>query len=183
MQLWQIIAIGVVVAIVVIAALWIYERNRSRRLRERFGPEYDRRVSTFGRRRAEADLSRSEKRVEKLRTRSLSASDRARFLEEWRLCQARFVDDPVGAVEDADGILLNIMRARGYSADDPYDRITDISAAYPDHAGAYREATDIFVRHRRGDASTEDLRRAFVNYRHLFDDILGGRDEELRRVA
>ncbi|PYS36110.1 MAG: hypothetical protein DMG14_25435, partial [Acidobacteria bacterium] len=64
-----------------------------------------------------------------------------------------------------------------------YDRLTDVCAAYPDQSSAYREANDIVVRHRRGDASTEDLRKAFVHFRALFDEILGGHDEELKRTA
>jgi hypothetical protein len=104
-------------------------------------------------------------------------------MDEWRLCQARFVDDPAGAVTEADRILTEIMRSRGYTVDNSYDRLADICAAYPNTAPAYREANDILTRNRRHDASTEELRKAFVNFKSLFDDILGGQDEELRRVA
>jgi len=183
MQVWQIIAIGVAVAIVAALAWWSYQRSRTQHLRERFGPEYDRRVSLLGQTRAESELARSEARVRKMKIQPLSSTARGQFLQEWRLCQARFVDDPSGSVNDADRILTDIMRTRGYAVDDPYDRITDISSAYPDHASNYREANDIIVRHRRGESSTEDLRRAFVHFRSLFDQILGGQDEELRRVS
>jgi hypothetical protein len=185
MQLWQIIAIGVAIVIVVAAVAWVvYQRNRTRHLRERFGPEYDRRISALGnRRRAESELAKSELRVEQVKVRPLSASDRMRFMEEWRLCQARFVDDPTGAVNEADQIVTNIMRTRGYAVDDPYDRVADVCAAYPDHATAFRDANEIVVRHHRGNASTEDLRRAFVNFRALFDEMLGGQDEELKRAS
>src|SRR5438067_1438504 len=126
MQLWQIIAIGVAIIVAAGVGLWIYQRNRTRHLRERFGPEYDRRVAQLGSLRAESELAHSEAKVEKLKVRPLSASDRARFLEEWRLCQARFVDDPPGAVDEADRIVSDIMRTRGYAVDDPYDRVADI---------------------------------------------------------
>ena len=185
MQTWQVIAIGV--AIIVIAAAvawWLYERNRTKHLRDRFGPEYDRRITELGsRRRAESELTQSEARAEKLKARPLNATDRTRFLEEWRLCQARFVDDPAGAVDDADRIVTVIMQTRGYTADDPYNRVVDVSAAYPNHASAFREANDIVVRHHRGNASTEDLRKAFVNFRDLFDEMLRGGDEELKRAS
>jgi hypothetical protein len=184
MQVWQIVAICISIAILAVVGWWVYERNRTRHLRERFGSEYDRRVSDLGdRRRAESELTRSEQRVRKLKTRPLALSDRTRFLDEWRLCQARFVDDPGGAVEDADRIVMDIMRARGYAVDDPYDRIADVCAAYPHHALNYREGCDIMILHRRGESSTESLRKAFVNFRSLFDEILGGQDEELKRVA
>jgi len=184
MQVWQIVAICVGIAILAVVGWWIYERNRTRYLRERFGSEYDRRVTQVGnRRRAESELARSEARVRKLQVRPLSASDRTQFLDKWRLCQARFVDDPAGAVEEADHIVSDIMRVRGYAVDDPYDRVTDVCAAYPHHASAYREASDIVIQHRRGESSTEGLRRAFVNFRSLFDEILGGQDEERKRAA
>jgi hypothetical protein len=185
MQVWEMIAIGVAILVVVAIVGWIvYERNRSKHLRDRFGPEYDRRIAERGdRRRAEAELASSEKRAEELRVRPLSPSDRTRFLAEWRLVQSRFVDDPAGAVDDADRIVTEIMRTRGYSVDDPYDRVADVSAAYPSQASAYREANDIVTRHRRGNASTEDLRTAFVRFRSLFDEMLGGQDEELKRAS
>src|SRR5262245_14232650 len=110
MQTWQIIAICVAILVVVGAAVWfIYERNRTRRLRQRFGPEYDRRITAVGsRRQAESELARSEARADKVKIRPLNASDRATFMEDWRLCQARFVDDPGGAVNDADEIVTSI---------------------------------------------------------------------------
>ncbi len=183
MQLWQTIAIGVAIVIVAAAAWYVYQRNRTRHLQERFGPEYDRRISALGnRRRAESELAKSEARVAK-NVRGLSPSERSRFMDEWRLCQARFVDDPTGAVNQADQIVTTIMRTRGYAVDDPYDRVADVCAAYPNHAVGFREANEIVVRHHRGEASTEDLRRAFVNFRALFDEMLGGQDEELKRAS
>jgi hypothetical protein len=184
MQTWQMVAIGVAI-LVVAAAVWlVYQRNRTQRLRERFGPEYDRRIAELGSRgKAEAELARSEARVEKLKARPLSMSDRTRLLSEWRLCQARFVDDPAGAVNDADRIVSDVMHARGFAVDDPYQRVTDVCAAYPDHAPAYREANDVMVEHRRGHSSTEDLRKAFISFRSLFDEMIGGHDEELKRAS
>ena len=184
MQVWEIVAIAVAIILVAAVGWWIYQRNRSRHLRERFGPEYDRKVAEVGdRRRAESDLARSEARVQKVKVRPLSASDRTKFLEEWRLCQARFVDDPSGAVNDADRIVLEIMRTRGYAVDDPYDRVTDVCAAYPDQAADYREANEIVIRHHRGNASTEDLRKAFVHFRSLFDAMLVGHEDEVKRAS
>jgi hypothetical protein len=184
MQSWQMVAIGV--AIIVIAAglaWWTYERNRTKHLRERFGLEYDRRIADLGnRRQVESELLRSEARVQKLKIQPLNASDRARFIEEWRLCQARFVDDPTGAVHDADRIVTDIMRTRGYAVDNPVDRVTDVCAAYPNQASAYREANEIVNRQERNDASTEDLRNAFVNIRSLFDEMLESHDE-LKRAS
>jgi hypothetical protein len=184
MQVWQLVAISVAILVLAGVGWWLYERNRTQHLRSRFGSEYDRRVATIGdRRRAESELALSEQRVKKLTVRPLSASDRIRFQDEWRMCQARFVDDPSGAVDDADRILNDIMRVRGLSVDNPDDRMVDVVAAYPHQASAFRDSHDILIRHHRGIATTEDLRKAFVNYRSLFDDMLGGQDEELRRAS
>jgi hypothetical protein len=184
MQPWEIVS--VIVAVVIVAALvWMYfARVRSRRLREHFGPEYDRAVAETGNRwRAESDLSRREQRVRDLNVRRLSVTDRAQFTEQWRLCQSRFVDDPVGALDDADRLVDSIMEARGYPIETERDRLANISAAYPRKTAVYREAREIAVRRSQGRVSTEDLRRAFVRYRELFDELLGGEHEEFKRAS
>jgi hypothetical protein len=186
LQTWQIAAIGVVgMAIILIAiALLISNYRRSRHLREHFGPEYNRTVAETGSRRAaESELAHREERIRNLDIRPLSVSDKQRLREQWVLCQTQFVDDPAGAVYAADGLLTDVLRARGYAADNPYDRFSDISTAYPRHATRYRFAEELVTRHRRGQGSTEDLRRAFVHYRALFDEILEGQDEEFKRAA
>jgi hypothetical protein len=185
LQTWQIAAI-VIAGIVILAgiAYWASGRRRTRHLRDHFGPEYNRTVAETGSRRAaESELARREDRVRNLDIRPLGAAEKQRFREEWLGIQAQFVDDPAGAIHSADGLLSEVLRARGYAADNPYDRISDISAAYPRHATRYRFAEDLVTRHRRGQGSTEDLRRAFVHYRALFDEILGGQDEELKRAS
>ena len=186
MQTLQIVAIAIVVIAVLAAIGWlVYTRKRSERLRDHFGTEYDRRVSELegDRRRAEAELTEREARVQELKHRPLSSSDRFRFIDEWRQCQARFVDDPAGAVDDADQLLSDIMHARGYSIDDRNDRLADLCTAYPDRASDFRETHALFIKNRSGNASTEELRKAFVHLRSLFDEMLGGHDEELKRAS
>jgi hypothetical protein len=184
MQPWS-ISIGVAaVVIAVVVGLLIYGRAHTQHLRERFGSEYDRRVAAVGNRwRAESELAYREARVEEMKNHLLNESDRAKFMEARRLCQSRFVDDPAGAVEDADRLVTEIMRAHGDAVNHNYDRITDVCAAYPERAADYRAANDILTEHRRGQASTEDLRKAFVHFRALFDDMLRGQDEDLQRAA
>jgi hypothetical protein len=186
MELSQIVAI-VIAAVVILGAIgwFIYTRKRSERLRSHFGPEYDRRVTELhgNRRRAEAELTGREARVQKLTLHPLSSADRAEFVEEWRTCQAQFVDDPAGAVDCADQLLSDIMHARGYTVDERSDRLADLCAAYPRRASDFRDANDVLMKYHRGAASTEDLRRAFVHFRSLFDDMLGGHDEELKRAS
>jgi len=185
MQNWQLVAIAVAGTLIVAGIVfWLYTQRRSRHLRDHFGPEYDRAVAETGsRRQAESELAHREQRVRKLKIRPLTVSDRQRFSEQWTLCQAQFVDDPAGAVDAADRLLTEVIRTCGYAADNPDDRMADISAAFPQHATRYRLADELLTRHRSGQGSTEDLRKAFVHYRALFEEILGGQDEKLKRVS
>jgi hypothetical protein len=181
----QIIGLIVLAAITVIAAAWYASRRkRTMHLREHFGTEYDRRVAEAGSRdKAEAELAESEARVRSVRRRPLSETERAEFLQDWKVSQALFVDDPAGALVDADRLLSDIMRARGYDVGDAMNRTTDICAAYPRNAMGFREASDIVIRQRRGNASTEELRKAFLNFRNLFEEILGGPNERIQRAS
>jgi hypothetical protein len=184
MEPWIIALIIASVVVVAVIAWVITDRNRSKHLKEQFGPEYNWAITEAGnRRQAEAELTKREIRARRIRERHLSPSDRERFLGQWKLCQAQFVDDPPGAVDRADQLLAEVMRTRGYSTENLHERMADIAAAYPHHAQAYREAGRIFDRHSSGDASTDELRTAFLHYRTIFDDLLGGYDEELRRVS
>jgi hypothetical protein len=185
MQDWQILTIIVAAAIILGLVGWlVYKQRRSHHLRRHFGSEYDRAVTELGsRNRAETELAKREQHVRRLDIRPLSVADRQKFAGQWMRCQTLFVDDPAGAVNESERILSEIMRARGYSADDPDERMADISAAYPQQATEYRRANEILDRHHRDEASTEDLREAFIHYRVLFDQILGGYDEELKRAS
>jgi len=173
MPIWAIIVIVAAVIVAAGAAWFFLERRRSGRLRRRFGPEYDRLVSEHRDRRAvERELARREERVEHLHIRSLPPQERERFLSAWKADQARFVDDPKGAVFDADALVTEVMRARGYPMADFDQRAADISVDHPAVVQNYRVARDIVAGYNRGEAGTEDLRRAMVCYRALFDDLL-----------
>jgi hypothetical protein len=184
MQTWQIVVIALAIVVVAIAAFLLLERQRSARLRRRFGPEYDRKLAETGNRReAELDLVRRERRLEQLHIQPLPAVDRDRFLGEWKATQSVFVDDPARAVDEADRLVNSIMMARGYTSYNATERMENISAAYPHMAASYREACDILADYRTGRTSTENLRRAMVNYREVFDELIGGGHEEYRRVS
>jgi len=179
MPVWEIIVIVGVIAAAVVAWMLI-RRNQSRHLRARFGPEYDRLISEQGsRERVEKELAAREKRISRLQIRSLERPERERFVAEWRADQARFVDDPAGAVTGADRLIADVMRARGYPVADFDQRVDDISVDHADFVQNYRNARQIADRHKRGEASTEDLRHAMVYYRALFDDLL--EFEEVKR--
>jgi hypothetical protein len=169
----------VAVAVVVLAAVgWlVWQRQRSEALREQYGPEYDRAVRQMGdQRRAESELLKRQERVEQLDIRPLSASQRSDYMDRWRTVQAKFVDDPKGAVSDADALVEQVMKARGYPVADFDQRAADLSVHHPRVVENYRAARDIAMRHRRGEATTEDLRQAMVYCRALFQDLLEDRE-------
>jgi len=179
-------ALWVLIAVVLIGAVaWItLSRVRSQRLRERFGPEYDRTVRTEGNlRKAEAALEARAKRVRSLHISPLSPADAARFDQTWRAVQARFVDDPHGAVTEADRLVGEVMAARGYPVGEFEQRVADISVDHPGVVMNYRAAREIAMAHADGKASTEDLRQAMVHYRALFRDLLETTSETVQDVT
>jgi hypothetical protein len=169
------VILGVIVAMVVLAAVgWlIVQRQRSARLRRRFGAEYDAAVSQFhSRAKAEAELLRRERRVAGLTIIPLSPADSARFSQAWIALQSRFVDNPKGVVAEADQLVRELMTKRGYPMGDFEARAGDISVDHPGVVSNYRAARLIADRDVKGDADTEELRKAVVHYRTLFEELL-----------
>jgi hypothetical protein len=111
--------------------------------------------------------------MEKIHIRPLPPDQRERFAEQWHDVQARFVDDPEGSIAQADTLVNEVMQARGYPMGDFESRAEDISVDHPHVVRYYRAAHAIATRRGRGEASTEDLRKAVVYYRDLFDELLG----------
>jgi hypothetical protein len=166
------IAVGVVVVAGI--AVWAYFRNRSQKLQQRFGPEYGRTVREMGGRiRAEEALEKREKRIERLQIRQLPAADQRRFAQEWREVQARFVDDPRLSLTEADNLVGELMKRRGYPMAEFEQRAADISVDHPLVVDNYRAAHTVALRHERGEANTEDMRQAMVHYRTLFEELMG----------
>jgi hypothetical protein len=163
----------VVIAVIVAAAIIISRRRKSEHLKQQFGPEYDRTLKMHGDpSKAETVLADREKRVGKFSLRPLTPADRDRYATEWSAVQRRFVDDPSTAVTQADKLVTNVMAARGYPMGDFEQRAADISVNYPTLVENYRSAREVTVLHAKGESSTEDLRRAMVYFRSLFDELL-----------
>ena len=174
MSTWVWIVIAIAAVIVVAAVAWSANNARRRKdLQERFGSEYDRTVADApSRREAESDLSEREKRRQELDVRPLEQSARDRYASEWQNTQAKFVDDPEGAVGDADRLIQQVMRDRGYPVEDFDQRANDLSVDHPEVISNYRAAHGISIANDRGNASTENLRTAMVHYRALFEELL-----------
>lgn len=170
----EVVVIIVVVIVIAAAVGWyVYRRERSRKLFARFGPEYDRAVEHYGNRaRAEDELLARQRRIEKMPLRRLSEEDRDRFSAEWQQTQSHFVDDPPQAIHEADRLVCEVMRTRGYPVSDFEHQAEDLSVDHPLLIRNYRSAHEIALRQEAGEATTEDLRQALVHYRDLFDELL-----------
>jgi hypothetical protein len=181
--MWLVIAAVVVLAIAAVA--WVYaQRQRRVRLRTHFGPEYDRAVRETGSPgKAEAVLAERSKRVRDLKIRLLSHEQAETFAREWKGIQGMFVDDPDGAVAAADRLVTEVMTARGYPVEDFETRAADLSVEHPRVVANYRVARALAARRSRGEAGTEELRQAVVNYRALFDDLLKTDEGAFRRAS
>ena len=168
------VVVVVIVAVAIVAIAFLTSRKRrSMRLRERFGPEYDRVLRQEGdARKAEGVLEFREKRREKFKIHPLSPTDKSSFTTRWNEVQARFVDDPKGATTVADSLVTDVMQTRGYPIGEFEQRAADISVDHPIVVENYRAAHQIAMRHSAGKASTEDLRQAMVHYRVLFQELL-----------
>jgi hypothetical protein len=163
-----------VIAVAVLASIALsrHARRRAAELRQRFGPEYDRTVEQYGSK-ADRVLAKRERRVNKISIRDLSEAERARFTSAFTGIQALFVDDPRAAVVQANELIKEVMRTRGYSPDDDFDqRVDDLSVDHPDVVQHYRAARALAVPGRDAELSTEDLRQAVVHYRVIFSDLL-----------
>ena len=180
------ILVAAAIALAALGAAWWYSRRQRReRLRSRFGPEYDRALRQTGApEKAAAELEKRVQRVEKFKIHPLSSEQADSFAREWKRVQAKFVDDPDGAVEEADRLVTEVMSARGYPLEDFDTRAADLSVDHPQVIENYRTARALALRRQRGEAGTEELRQAVVNYRALFDELLEtGRTRDVRRAS
>jgi hypothetical protein len=175
-MIWVVVA--VVVVVLVSIGVLVARQQRSRRLRDEFGPEYGRVVAERGDQRvAEKELADRRQRLGKFEIRGLDPAARERYLEQWAAAQRYFVDEPAGAVGQAHELVQRVMHDRGYPVDEDFEqRTADISVEHPVVVENYRAAHRISIRAQTGQASTEQLRQAMVHFRALFDDLLAPGD-------
>jgi hypothetical protein len=185
------VIIGIVVAILVLAAAAIVAAQELRRasLRRQFGPEYARLAKELGsERKAQTELIARQKRAAKLDIRPLTTEQRTRYTNAWTTVQEQFVDNPAESVKTASGLVERVMRDRGYPAGDSQQLIAALSVHHARKLEHYRRGEDIRTRSvatpAKGAAaagstasatrtvSTEELREAILSYRELFKDLL-----------
>jgi hypothetical protein len=171
---WILIAAVIVVAIpALIVILGIFNsRRKTQRLKQHYGREYERLLSETGSEKAaNRELTTRERKRGKLDIVPLTPAAHSDFTARWQEVQARFVDNPASAVGDADRLVTEVMRQRGYPVDDFDRRAADISVDHPEIVNNYRAAHGI-SESQRDDVSTEQQRKAFVHYRALFEKLL-----------
>jgi hypothetical protein len=173
METWEWIVLAVLVAaFLVLLGLLVSRRRRRAHLQERFGPEYHRAVSSSGRGDAESRLAAVEREHESIEIRSLPAATRERYLDEWRQAEARFVSDPRDAVRAAERVLARVLEERGYPAEgDTEDRAAHVAVDHPDVVDRYRHG-QAMLEEVDGEQSTESLRKAMVDFRVVFEELL-----------
>lgn len=171
---------AIAVILIVSGLVWFSSRRlRLARLRKQFGPEYDHTVQVMGdEQKAIFELEDRQRRVAELDIKPLSPEDRDHYLSEWRRIQGAFVDDPTRAVTDADRLIQEVMKARSYPVSDFEQQAAYLSVDHPQVVSNYRAAHEIAVRNAQEKADTEDLRRAMIYYRSLFQDLLETENEE-----
>jgi hypothetical protein len=149
------------------------KRQRSKKYTAKYGSEYDRTVKSTGNHtKAQKEMDDRQTHVDTLNIRSLSLSERERFLAEWKAVQAKFIDQPGPATVEADHLIMEVMQLRNYPVSDFDQRAADISINYPELVSNYRLARAIAIKNEQHKADTEELRQALVYYRALFNELL-----------
>jgi hypothetical protein len=166
--------VGIIIVVIVVAAVVVVASAQLRRarMRRQFGPEYDRLAKEIGPRKADAELTARQRRVEALDIHPLSAEQQARYSSDWAVVQERFVDAPAEAVTAAGTLIWDVMRDRGYPADDRNASIEALSVYHARSLEGYRQMQDLPAE----SATTEQLREAMIRYRALFQDLAGLRE-------
>lgn len=175
---WFFLAALVLIAIAgLIVARSAVRRRRTDRLKQQFGPEYDRTVAETGEHQAEKELVARKRDRDKLDIRPLTPDALQAFSLRWQQVQTAFVDDPSSALDDAERLLTDVMRERGYPVDDFERRAADVSVDHPEIVENYRSAHAIHLTDKDGNVGTENQRQAFIHYRALFDRLLDHHQE------
>ena len=175
----QLVLVAVVFLIIgVVVAMALMRVQRTKRLKDRFGPEYERAINETGdKRQAENELDSRLAHVNTLNIRPLTAEEVNRYALDWQKTQTEFVDEPLTALQKADQLIRDVMKTRGYPVEDFEQRAADISVDYPELVTDYRGLHLIAVKEKDEEVSTEEMRQAMVHGRALFENLI--RQEEV----
>jgi hypothetical protein len=170
-----VIIIGLVILLLIVGLIGMAmsRQRRTKQLQEQFGPEYERTLKKMGDKRdAESDLEERIAHVSTLNIRPLTAKEVNRYALEWQDVQTEFVDEPLLSLQKADRLIREVMKARGYPVEDFEQRVADISVNYPELVTNYRGMHRIAIKQSSESASTEDIRKAMIHGRALFEKLI-----------
>ncbi|MFJ1746482.1 hypothetical protein ACIOJD_09640 [Streptomyces sp. NPDC088116] len=181
------IIVALIVAFLIVMAVFLYAgpgRDRGRMgLKRRFGPEYDRVAARHDGdiKAAERELAERVQRHGDLRPQRLSAEQRELYVAHWAGLQERFVDSPREAIAEAEQLLARLAEECGYPAGARYeDQLDALSVHHAHQVDGFRR-----VHHAAsgdsGGTDTEELRRALVGARELFEQLVLGHPEKSGR--
>jgi Xaa-Pro aminopeptidase len=169
------IILGIVVLLIVlgVAAMIWTRRQRTERLQQQFGPEYDHTLDKVGdETRAERELEERIAHAKALNIRSLSAEEADQYGLEWQRIQGVFVDEPLGALQKADDLIREVMKEKGYPVEDFDERAALLSVHYPELMKDYRFLHRVATKEIKNDVNTEDMRQAMVHAKALFENLM-----------
>lgn len=108
------------------------------------------------------------------RLRALPNEARDRYARSWRGIEARFIDDPVAAVQEADRVVVMMLTERGATLENPRNVPEDLIKAREAAASNW------------GQSGTEGMRVALVYYKRIVDRGVGAsrmKREARREIA
>jgi len=157
-----IVIIVIVLVVIVVGGALIVRQTSHRR---QFGPEYDQLVKDVGPRQARAEFTKRQKRVAGLDLKELSPEQRAAYEARWEAAQEQFIDNPRQATQTA------VAAEIGYPVGDREQLLADLSVNHGQYLAGYRGA--VRATDQAADGSTEEFRQALLDYRTLFNDLIG----------
>jgi hypothetical protein len=176
------VVVAVVVVLAIVAALVLLRGGGPAGspvgLKRRFGPEYER---TLARHDGDAKATRREltervKRYGGLTRQPLSAQARERYEAGWAAAQARFVDDPGQALNEAERLLAGLAAERGFPGPESPEHFDALSVHHPHEVQGYRYAHTLAEHGPAGPRGTEELRQALLGARGLFEALIADAD-------
>lgn len=177
-----ILAVVVLLIVLGVAGMISARRQRTKRLQEQFGPEYDHTLERVGDETlAERELEERIAHAKALSIRSLSAEEVNQYALEWQRIQAEFVDEPRLTLQKADDLIRDAMREKGYPVEDFDERAALLSVHYAELVKDYRFLHRVAIKEIKNDVNTEDMRQAMVHAKALFENLMKSesRDENV----
>lgn len=95
------------------------------------------------------------------RLRALPDESKRRYAEVWHAIEARFIEEPGTAIQEADQNAVDLLRERGARLDGEREAPRDL-----------RLAREVALAD-EGENGTESMRKAMLHYKAIFMDALG----------